>query len=701
MINNVLLTGYTAFLTDAFVAAAFPNSRILIAGETQMQSSFSRKISVYTGALTREICQKFSQTYEFNQVVFFSHSIAPFRDIDGAELETLSLVLDICSLDTQVLYFAGPRHPPGAACAVLENAAQTLCRRASYRTGGVNAVISPWVYAPDAVQPTLQALFQPGTHRLDCPAGQEISFLAAEDLSLLIFRLFENWEESREDYEIPRFFTCTVSRFTELIQKETTDARQRFLFADGEAYPLPQVSSNTLRKRYAWFPVYSILEDLPAIAQFYRNLHRGGIAEKLARLKVNSTVLRIAEQLVAFGLLQLVLKLTHVSIQFQMIDFRLLYIVTMGTMYNIPMGLGAAALASLSLIYEYARNGIGWLTLFYEPTNWLPFIAYFSLGALCGYIRSKDSYLLQSVTNEKNSLVERYNYLEQLNLDVLQEKQEYKQQIIGSRDSFGKIFSISQQLNYLHPRQLFSHSLEVLETVMQNNHVAIYSCPGQTPYGRLAVSSADLHLPHSLPMAPYYEKLNQVQAGEVWVNRELDEQLPVYLYGIRQEGKLAVIILIQSAPYDQLTLYYENLFRVICGLISNSLINAMQYQEAVRHTKCVEGTDNVLSAPYFLEELEIALRAMEQKQSTHLLLHILSDGNSSANQMGCRLADCIRTSDIIGLYKGSIYVLLSQARPSDLPIISKRLEAAGLQYRLLDASQQAELLGEGAEIAHV
>ena len=280
-------------------------------------------------------------------------------------------------------------------------------------------------------------------------------------------------------------------------------------------------------------------------------------------------------------------------------------------------------------------------------------------------------------------------------------KQEYKQQIIGSRDSFGKIFSISQQLNYLHPRQLFSHSLEVLETVMQNNHVAIYSCPGQTPYGRLAVSSADLHLPHSLPMASYYEKLNQVQAGEVWVNRELDEQLPVYLYGIRQEGKLAVIILIQSAPYDQLTLYYENLFRVICGLISNSLINAMQYQEAVRHTKCVEGTDNVLSAPYFLEELEIALRATEQKQSTHLLLHILSDGNSSANQMGCRLADCIRTSDIIGLYKGSIYVLLSQARPSDLPIISKRLEAAGLQYRLLDASQQAELLGEGAEIAHV
>ena len=108
MINNVLLTGYTAFLTDAFVAAAFPNSRILIAGETQMQSSFSRKISVYTGALTREICQKFSQTYEFNQVVFFSHSIAPFRDIDGAELETLSLVLDICSLDTQVLYVTGP-----------------------------------------------------------------------------------------------------------------------------------------------------------------------------------------------------------------------------------------------------------------------------------------------------------------------------------------------------------------------------------------------------------------------------------------------------------------------------------------------------------------------------------------------------------------------------------------------------------------
>ena len=49
MINNVLLTGYTAFLTDAFVAAAFPNSRILIAGETQMQSSFSAKFPFTPG----------------------------------------------------------------------------------------------------------------------------------------------------------------------------------------------------------------------------------------------------------------------------------------------------------------------------------------------------------------------------------------------------------------------------------------------------------------------------------------------------------------------------------------------------------------------------------------------------------------------------------------------------------------------------
>ena len=55
---------------------------------------------------------------------------------------------------------------------------------------------------------------------------------------------------------------------------------------------------------------------------------------------------------------------------------------------------------------------------------------------------------------------------------------------------------------------------------------------------------------------------------------------------------------------------------------------------------------------------------------------------------------------IIGLYKGEIYVILSQASPSDLPVISKRLGNAGLQYQLLDVPQQTELLGEGAEIAH-
>ena len=76
-----------------------------------------------------------------------------------------------------------------------------------------------------------------------------------------------------------------------------------------------------------------------------------------------------------------------------------------------------------------------------------------------------------------------------------------------------------------------------------------------------------------------------------------------------------------------------------------------------------------------------------------------SQGHAHALNAKESLGDKARV--IIGLYKGSIYVLLSQARPSDLPIISKRLEAAGLQYRLLDAPQQAELLGEGAEIAHV
>ena len=74
--------------------------------------------------------------------------------------------------------------------------------------------------------------------------------------------------------------------------------------------------------------------------------------------------------------------------QLNVLDYRLLYVVLIGTLYGLDFGLVAALLASVGLAASYfTQYGYTFQGLFYEPSNWLPFIAYFVVGAVCGYVQ--------------------------------------------------------------------------------------------------------------------------------------------------------------------------------------------------------------------------------------------------------------------------------------------------------------------------
>lgn len=691
MITDVLLTGCTDFISDEFLAAAFPGCRILITGTPHVKSSSKNKISVQKGRLLDMDCRRLFNLYEFDQVIYFSRGSSPFQTINGDELEELAMLLNACTTDTRVIYITGPEHPVSDPISVLEASAREMCRRHASKTNGINVVVSSWIYDLYARQSSLTRLFEPGKHRLEIASQQEISFLAAEDLSLLLYRMFENWEWSLEPYYIPNAFTCTADWFTALIRRELRGQETEFTFSDREVYSISRETDSTLRSRFMWFPRYSMQEDLPTIVKDYLSSRRSSFYDYWNMLKQGKFLLHVLELLAGFIITELIIRLSGISVQFKMVDFRLMYVVLIGTMYNMRMGLAAAGLESISLALAYATVGTGWITLFYEPTNWLPFIAYFTAGAICGYIRDKDRTLLKFSQDETKSVTDRYNYLMKVNDDVLQEKKEYKQQIIGSRDSFGKIFDIAQRLNESHPKQLLSRAVEVIETVMSNNTVAIYSCSGQRAYGRMMVSSANLKLPYSAPMQDFYTRLETVDSGHAWVNRALDEKMPLYLYSIRKNGLIEVIILIQQADASQMSLYHENLFRVICGLISNSLLKAMEYQDAIHREKCVPGSGTILLEHYFQEELSIAIRAHEQKQAVHVLLRVERMGKSLSD-MEPLLIKCVRNTDIIGLCGDAIYVLLPQAQERDMPIISRRFDAAEVRFQVVPFERQSDLI---------
>lgn len=693
MTDTVLITGYTDFITDDFIANAFPHHRVVITGGTQVKNSSENKVSVYKGDLDEAACRKLFRMYDFEKVVFFSGGTAPFCTIDGDELEKLPVVLSHCGEDTKILYVMGNEHPSTDPASVIEFAAKEICGRSSYRTQGVNIVVSPWIYDMYAPQPALFGYFEKGLHTIPFSAGQELSFLAAEDLALLIFRMFDNWDISIEPYYVANVFVDTAEKFTLLAERELGTDDVSYEFTESRRYDLTAWKNTELRTRFMWFPVYSFFEDLPKIISHYKESKpkKAGLLDRI--LKKNNIIIRILELLVGYAICEFLMRITGVDIHFKMIDFRLLYVVVIGIMYDMYMGLAAALIASISLVFAYFRGGTSWLNLFYEPANWLPFIAYFTVGALCGYIRARDRDLLTFSKNETTSIQERYDYLISINEDILQEKKDYKQQIIGSRDSFGKIFKITRQLDDVNPKYILARATEIIENVMSNPSVGIYNCNCGRNFGRLAISSRGVEFPFSQMMKPFYDKLEILADGEVYVNRDLEEGMPKYMYAIRKNGEIDTVIMLKYAEYSQMTLYYENLFKVLCGLISSSLIRASDYQSVVHEAKTVKGTENVLSSEFFKEELRLALDSREKNLATHLLIRIPCAEEELAEKEKLA-AKCVRNTDELGYSDGFIYVLLYQALPRDTEFILPRFSDAGLTCELLDIDAQSEFAGD-------
>lgn len=83
---------------------------------------------------------------------------------------------------------------------------------------------------------------------------------------------------------------------------------------------------------------------------------------------------------------------------------------------------------------------------FYEPSNWIPFIFYFAVSAICGYVRLKNTENVRFMKTENKLILDKFLFAREMYQETLRDKRQYKKQILGSRDSFGKIFDITKNL---------------------------------------------------------------------------------------------------------------------------------------------------------------------------------------------------------------------------------------------------------------
>ena len=96
----------------------------------------------------------------------------------------------------------------------------------------------------------------------------------------------------------------------------------------------------------------------------------------------------------------------------------------------------------------------------------------------------------------------------------------------------------------------------------------VYSLGKNSEFGRLEIASKEIRseFPNSIRISKYQAAISELEDGNVWVNRELLPDYPAYMAGIRKNKELVMIVCIKEVRSDQMTLYYMNLFKILCGL---------------------------------------------------------------------------------------------------------------------------------------
>jgi len=452
---------------------------------------------------------------------------------------------------------------------------------------------------------------------------------------------------------------------------------------DAEAKILTKPAHFTKAKEeYGWINKRTLEIELPELLAIWLEedtprdsiLHRTGqFLQKLQPL------VRWAELFLGAGAVYLLNNLTSTVLQFRYIDFRLLYVVLLGATHGTTMGLLAAVFASSLTLLSWFEAGMNFSMLIYNIENWIPFALYLLAGGITGYLHDKNENEVQFQKEQVDLVQEKYKFLYGVYDEISSIKDQFREQLMGYRDSFGRIYNVTTQLNSLQEEDIMLRALGVCEDVFENDSIALYSLDENKVFGRLQVCSQNLRttLPKSIKLPDYPDLCSQIEAGEVYQNKDIKPGYPSYFAPVLDGKNPVAGIGIWEANFDQFSLQYLNLIKVISGLIQSALVRAALFKHI--NTVNLYLPNTRIFKPDAFKEILNAKKEMQTSQvAEYEMIRILSEieDMEEASQL---MESVIRSTDYIGLLDdGHCYILLSQTDWINAFNVLSRLHTSGV-----------------------
>lgn len=435
-----------------------------------------------------------------------------------------------------------------------------------------------------------------------------------------------------------------------------------------------------------WVPRHDCLKELDELVGGAEKARRGGrlkarlaTAMKRSLGKALPWVELILLALAAQGLLQL----TATNATFRFVDFWLLYVILMGNMHGGPMGVLAALIACLAYALDWLKGGNDVSLLVFNIDNWLPVVTYLLAGGFFGYLHDKQQEKLDAMRLEQREREDEARFLQTMYHQAYEDRNQLQEQVMRYRDSYGRIYSITRELDTLQPEQIFLSTLDVLEDTMQNHSVALYSRKGNTAFARLVVHSRAIdHLARSLDMETLPLMKEKLDQGQFFANATLEPGYPAFAAPVMNGEEPVAAIMLWDVPFDHQTLYHQNLFSVVAGLVQSAMLRALQYLSAA-HDMYLEDT-HILASQAFRSTLGIYQNMRKRRTGSFLLLRVRASEALPLSEYDKRIGRATRSTDLAGrLEDGEYYVLFPQAGVENAPQIGARFAAQGLSYEVV------------------
>ncbi len=689
--NDILLTGNIKCVTNTMLEQFEGKQKIVLCGETSVAEFKDKRVVTYPYRESDSEYRGIFRSYNFETVIYFS------RVLDGQkrlydEVENLENALYSAALSgvEHFIYLTTNDYAAqiDSTRTKLLKTCEDICKQfVDERNISVLVLRIPYLFTMEETDcnltRTAKRAFEENEIILDGTRDWVVDYICDEDLGNLLERIYDEPLTGFRVADIGGGNEMTLERVGQLLEEATGIHNVRYCGYQ-EAVPV-SLSDGSMREFYGWFATNLLENNIKEIVETFRKNKKQVEKKRTMRIrneKIRKFLFVGAEMLFMFFLSELLTAWTADNYRMDYVDFRLMFVVIIGTIH----GTGAGIISSLLACVGYFARDIfesNIQIIFFNIENWLPFAAYFLSGTIVGHIKDKNKEDLRSIKEQQNILENKYIFLSELYSKTLENKEEFSRQVIGYEDSFGKIYSVVRKLNSSMTDNIFYEAVYSIEEILKTTSVAIYTIGKNSHFARLNVCSREINdkLGKSLDLTEYPQIQESLGNNQNWYNADGLKGYPAYAAPVWNNDELQGAILIWNVNASQMKMDYFNKFSILSGLVQDALVRAIEYGEQQMQKQLIEGT-KILKPEYFEEIVSMKEKMGKEGMSDYMLLEVQA-GDMPLEQIGELVSGSIRNTDALGMKMDKkVYLLLAQSNKKSLEIVQERLMPKGILLKM-------------------